>query len=59
GPELSSERSCYEARRRWQLAIQQINTPGYVPLAGGSHHSPGATSCRYSVAGRFHGLRLR
>ena len=28
-----------------------FETPGSVPLAGSSHHSPGAIPCRYFVAG--------
>jgi hypothetical protein len=32
--------------------IVALFTPGYVPLAAGSPHSPGAKCCRYFVAGR-------
>ena len=35
-------RRCYE-----------LDTPGYVPLAGSSHLSPGAIICRHFVAGRL------
>ena len=31
--------------------IVALLTPGYIPLAAGSHHSPGAKCCRYFVAG--------
>ena len=30
-----------------------LDTPGYVPLAGSSHLSPGAIICRHFVAGRL------
>ena len=32
--------------------IVALLTPGYIPLAAGSPHSPGAKCCRYFVAGR-------
>ena len=35
-----------------------LDTPGYVPLAGSSHLSPGAIVCRYSVAVAYFGKLL-
>ena len=47
-----SNRSSGVAASALTADVDAFLTPGYVPLAAGSHHSPGAKCCRYFVAGR-------